>query len=182
VKENFTGSYTAYRHSLLRPGFVLIGHLNIYYDDKTGAVKTEENYRVIDSPITPAVEFRLEGYILRRNAKFRIVSKHIGMDELQYMYLGNVLRRGGLAKSRQALTISGVVCDIQADAFYCTRIVFDRDRLDDQNCLMFSNNVYDEANLKTVTINELPDKIQAHLNQKLDLTEDKSIVIFSSDR
>jgi hypothetical protein len=120
VRTNFPGVFTIYRHSLLAPGHVLVGSLEIACaDGKT--VTTTERYHIDNPEITPARDFELTGYLFRRNGKYRILSKESGTDELQYMYINAVDQRGGLEKSRQIIRMSGILSDLQGHTYYSTR-------------------------------------------------------------
>ena len=121
VINNFPGVFTIYRHSLLKPGHVLIGRMDIEHDSRTGAVRTLERYHVSDPEVTTAKDFELSGYIFRKNGKYRIISKAIGSEELQHMYINSVDPQGGTIDPRQVIRMSGVLCDIQGQFFYATR-------------------------------------------------------------
>jgi hypothetical protein len=126
LRSNFQGVYTAYRHSLLKPGFVLVGRLEIWQDPTSNAIKTKENYFVEESPITSATSFELHGYIFRRNNRYRILSKHVRLEEMQHIFINSCTPRGGVDRPRDVIRMSGVVSDVQGNVFYSTRICFVR--------------------------------------------------------
>ncbi len=122
LRQNFEGVYAIYRHSLIKPGNVLVGCLTITYLD-TGVVTTKEHYRVDGTEEANEKIFELDGYIFRKNKRYYALAKHVGTSELQTLYFDDPLLRGGRHHGSHVVTLSGVVFDSQGHDFYATRFV-----------------------------------------------------------
>jgi hypothetical protein len=128
LRMRFPGEYTAYRHSLLKPGYIIVGSLDIVYNPASRAVITRERYTVDGSPATSATEFEMVGYLFRRNNRYRILSKDVGTLELQHIYIDSTSIKGGVVDAMNIERMMGVVNDVQDNKFYSTRICFRRGR------------------------------------------------------
>jgi hypothetical protein len=126
LRTCFPGRYKVYRHSLLKPGYIIVGQLDIEYDKASRAVKTTERYTVDPLTKTSATNFEMSGYLFRRNNRYRILSKHIGTEEIQHIYIDVAITKGGVERPRDIERMSGIVSDVQIDTYYCTRILFQR--------------------------------------------------------
>lgn len=126
LKSEFCGEYAIYRHSAVNIGYVLVGRLEISYDKETDAIKTKEKYTTQEAENLQATDSELTGYMFKRNGKLRILSKDVATDELQYIFLNDIERDGGLDRGRRVSRMMGVVTDIQGNKPYSTRISFIR--------------------------------------------------------
>lgn len=139
---DFAGSYVVYRYSLLAPGYVLRGSLEILPDDARKALRTSEFYRIQSEMLTrtksppemrdlPMVrakvrdlDFPRDGYFFPRSpdsyvmiSKKRKKREHQPV-EIQTIYFDNVYE-----STDEPGIMQGVLSDWHGDKFYTTRVV-----------------------------------------------------------
>ena len=136
LKEHVCGIYAIYRPSFLfrDQGKFLKGKLTIEFNRGNAAIETVEEYRIpnADEP-TAQTHFVFRGFAFRRNNKYRIHAKQVGLDEFQYTYFEDALERGGTERARDIRLMHGIVHDVEVHIPYSARVVAKRKSVDKEN-------------------------------------------------
>lgn len=173
---DFAGSYVVYRYSLLAPGYVLRGALQIAPDFARKALRTTEFYRIQSDMLTrtktgPAtseatvirakardLDFPREGYFFPRSPdSYVMISKKTKKRahepvEIQTIYFDNIYE-----STREPELMQGVVSDWHGDKFYTTRIIAQK----------LEQPLGDEE-VKTLDPQDVNDIVKAYLTAKCD--------------
>ena len=182
---DFVGDYVIYRYSLLAPGYILQGKLNIRYDQDVKALKTTEYHRIqaellvrvkdrdgSQSGAEPKwkvddMQFHRSGYFFARSMdSYVMMSKKIREGdqdpvELQTTNFENIYRA-----TRKPGQLRGFLTDWHGREFYTTRVV--AQKLDE---------ALDDGDVKTLETDMVNDIVVNYLAKRIE--QEKSVVWFT---
>jgi hypothetical protein len=182
---DFEGDYVVYRYSLLAPGCILRGKLNIRYDQDLKALKTTEYHRIqaelivrIKNKDTRAVdadpkwkvddmEFHRVGYFFARSLdSYIMISKKLRESDHEPVELQIVNFENIYPASRKPGQLRGFLSDWHGREFYTTRVV--AQKLEEP---------LDDKDVKTLDKEMVPDIVVTHLGKRIE--QDKNVVWFT---
>lgn len=126
IRDNLTGSFAIYRHSLRVPGNVVVGRMDIKWDQATKAIKTREQYRFEPPTVSERTEFNFQGYMFRKHGKYWIISVNLATQAFQMLYINSAEPCGEGRNPKRVDLMSGCVVDVMGPSFYATRFCVTR--------------------------------------------------------
>lgn len=178
-RANVEGDYVVYRYSMLAPGHILKGSLNIKYDNLSKALKTQELYRIPTALLTeeeakPNIEsleldggdfrFPRNGYFFARGENdYILISKkpYVRPVQVQTIYFDDVHGVSQSPERRKLTLMYGRLSDWHGRNFYSTRVVAVR-----------RSEPLNENEITALEPNKINASIREFLTRRLDMVHD----------
>ena len=180
-RTDFVGHYAIYRYSMLAPGYILQGALNIQYDEKIKALRTEESFRIqsdvftriehgeevetiLDKANVAHFNFPRSGYFFARNDdSYVMISKkpHLQPVQIQTIYFDNVHGDSHNPDHRELGLMYGHLTDWHSKQFYVTRVVALRRQVP-----------LDNDEIRTLEPNKVNPTIREYLTRRLNVAHE----------
>lgn len=126
ARENLVGTYLGWRHSYYAPPDILMGKVDIVYEEDSHCLRTYEHFCVpagVMGENSNKIDFKRVGYIWpTRHNMYVMISEKVGHRDIQIAFLNKSLVHAKTLDKGAMETVEGIVLDWQGPDAYLTKL------------------------------------------------------------
>jgi len=148
------GNYILYQHSLLRPNYIVVGHVKVWFDEQTQALKIDEQQKFSGSDGSASKTEEFEGYLIRKLGRYVIVVRGVNDSSVKVYFLPHAHKEDG-----NVVSLAGSVVGMVGSPVFMSAVYLERTEKP-WNQIKKKLDIYPEE--------RIPDTILAHLKKEKD--------------